>query len=85
MDYDKIQTGGRMFRLRNPCKKCIVDVVCSQVCEEYCQYDDLRETLIYRFNRVSDVCLWCFRCLMWFSITAVVSLIFTLIGWGISL
>ena len=45
---------------RDPCKKCIVDVVCSQFCEDYCQYDDLREILTYWFGCVLRFCLWCF-------------------------
>ena len=56
--------GGRM--LRDPCKKCIVEVVCSQDCEGRLQHDDYEEMLIYGFFIILGFCLSCIWGLMWF-------------------
>ena len=62
--------------LRDPCKKCIVEVVCSQDCEGHRQYDDCRQILINWFNRTLYFCLSCIWGLMWFyGMTGIISIL----------
>jgi len=53
---------------RDPCKKCIVEVVCSQECEGHLQYKNRREILTCGISRVSDICFWYS---MWFLVMVV--------------
>jgi hypothetical protein len=37
------------MRFKNPCKECIVNVMCSKQCSEYKDYENTKETLELHF------------------------------------
>lgn len=43
---------------RNPCSGCIVEVVCSQECEDYRQYGEWREVLTCKLRQITEICFW---------------------------
>lgn len=43
----RFKQGGRMFR--DPCKKCIVGIVCSQECEDRSQFRRWRDRALGSF------------------------------------
>ena len=57
---------------RDPCKKCIVEVVCSQDCEDRLQHDDYEEMLIHWFFIILGFCLLSIWGLIWFYVTGVI-------------